>query len=79
MSHDEPAPFDATSLDEMVIDSITTENNTEATQQQDDVFIKCCVCEYEAKDTQHIKDHETTKHGMVKCPKCDNTIYEALL
>ena len=84
LSHDEPAPFDATSLDEMVIDSITTEdkilpNNMEATQQQDDVLIKCCVCEYEAKDARHIKDHEMTKHGMVKCPKCDNTIYEALL
>ena len=88
LSTEEPAIFDATNLEEMVIDSIRTEgnsllNNTEASgvasEQGGDVLTQCCVCEYEANSPNLIIDHEITQHGMVKCCKCDTNIFESLL
>ena len=68
LSPDEPGTFDATNLDEMVIDSIQTEGilppkNTDVPKQ---VSMKCCICEYEANDASHVKEHEINHHGMIK-------------
>ena len=97
---DEPALFDVTNLEEIVIDSIRTEDSLPSNSMEETTFrsqqnsedkhvdnvsepvavkINCCVCEYEASGPNLISDHEITQHGMVKCCKCDTTIYESLL
>ena len=83
LSPDAPAIFDATNLEEMVSDSISTEDNllpkSNEISDQIEPISKCCVCEYKANDKSEIKDHEMTQHAMTKCSNCDVTIFETLL
>ena len=71
----------STNLEEMVIDPIQKENNLlpKNTDVPKQVSVKCCVCEYVANDASLIKEHEMNQHGMIKCSKCDTTIYKSLL
>ena len=33
--------------------------------------VQCGFCEYETEEITHLKDHESTQHGVVHCNKCE--------
>ena len=76
---DDPVGFDPSNLEEIVLDSVMIPEDDINVDIPKQVSIKCCVCKYEANDKVLIKEHEMTQHGMIKCSRCDTTIYESLL